>query len=229
MTRVPSLYRQREEPEGVRGVIRAAAPALKGSHFWNEISEDWGCPPPRERAERLLSDLECSRFRAELDIQDVTRVSHEAQVSDIALRYGRTIRFIDREDDDPVLITTCVTYALQVAQEPTFRRLLLAHVRAGKDFMTWMMEGRLVSLPEGEVGSLICYLREGVWQHVGIVVDGCRIRSKWGKSPVYEHEAFDVPASYGDDVRYFQAISPSVATRLFVMFARRHQVPRHPL
>lgn len=73
-------------------------------------------------------------------------------------------------------------------------------------------------------GRVILYFKGGNTTHVGRMV-GSRVISKWGKNPIYEHEIFEVPASYGDEYELFRQPSVGYITKGFVEFVRRH--PRY--
>jgi hypothetical protein len=40
----------------------------------------------------------------------------------------------------------------------------------------------------------------------------------WGTFPVYEHEIWEVPARYGDEVRYFENPGPAGALQLILEY-----------
>ena len=51
---------------------------------------------------------------------------------------------------------------------------------------------------------------------------GIRVISKWGKNPAYEHDMFEVPASYGDEYELFKRPPIGYITSKFIEFVRRH-------
>ena len=58
------------------------------------------------------------------------------------------------------------------------------------------------------------------WQHVGLVYGSDRIISTWGTYPVYEHEISEIPASYGDRMRFYERPTQPDALALFLDYAR---------
>jgi hypothetical protein len=44
--------------------------------------------------------------------------------------------------------------------------------------------------------------------------------SQWGQFPVYEHDVSEVPARYGDEVRYFEMPAQGEPLRLFLEYAK---------
>ena len=57
-------------------------------------------------------------------------------------------------------------------------------------------------------GRVVLHSHHHKMKHIGRVVQGMRIVSKWGKNPVYEHDLCEVPASYGDEYEFLK--QPSV-------------------
>ncbi len=54
-------------------------------------------------------------------------------------------------------------------------------------------------------GDLVVYrTKDGMMSHVGRVHDNGTIISKWSWGPLLKHSTLAVPASYGDDVRYYK-------------------------
>jgi hypothetical protein len=52
-----------------------------------------------------------------------------------------------------------------------------------------------IPAPEASTGRVVLYFKDGEPKHVGKVIEGTRVVSKWGKNPVYQHEISEVPAS----------------------------------
>ncbi len=83
----------------------------------------------------------------------------------------------------------------------------------------------LLLVPKSLDGGLVVYLYGDEPRHIG-VMDGWRVFSKWGKSPVYNHGLFEVPAMYGDETRYYQKPPQQFITKRFIAFVRLHE--RYP-
>ena len=94
------------------------------------------------------------------------------------------------------------------------------NVFAGLDFVEWALAGRLRPIDDPQIGSLAMYFMGEKWRHVGLVYRSGRIISKWGTYPVYEHEISDIPASYGNRVRFYERPTHSDALALFLEYAR---------
>ncbi len=107
---------------------------------------------------------------------------------------------------------SCMTYALGLDSIDAYRRVALAFeppVFAGKDFAHWLIDE--VEQSEGPTpGCLVFYFEGETWRHVGTLddVEGLRVVSKWGEMAVYEHGLDEVPAGYGDKVRFFHKPAP---------------------
>jgi hypothetical protein len=82
---------------------------------------------------------------------------------------------------------------------------------------------RRADLPAAE-GSLALYFPksddyfQSFPMHAGIVTNS-RILSKWGDGPVLEHDALDVPDTYGDGVWYYRKPSLDTIESAFVEYA----------
>ena len=82
------------------------------------------------------------------------------------------------------------------------------------------MDGdRLTEIPAIREDVLVCYFREGVWQHIGIAIAGGRVGSKWGTYAVFDHRLSEVPEDYGDDIRFFVWPSARASAGLLFGFA----------
>lgn len=67
------------------------------------------------------------------------------------------------------------------------------------------------SLDLARHGDHVIYFTSNLgYQHGGIWEDG-RVRSKWGRLPVFSHGIWDVPIGYGNNVRIYPALDPELA------------------
>jgi hypothetical protein len=144
---------------------------------------------------------------------------HRDHVEAVRKTHPHVIRFRELINQ-----STCVLYALGLARERAYRAIALdfdGAIFAGKTFMQWLVSGRhLIELDKPKMGCLALYFDNGVWQHIGIVTGPRRVISQWGEFPVYEHDVCEVPARYGDEVRYFEMLDPGEPLRLFLAFAK---------
>ena len=73
-------------------------------------------------------------------------------------------------------------------------------------------------------GSLVVYLESGRVRHIGRLRAVDLVESKWGVGHLYRHGLFEVPASYGTEVRHFAPISRDQTIDEYVEYAREHGV-----
>ena len=80
-------------------------------------------------------------------------------------------------------------------------------------FVSGLIQDRVLHpIAEHDVApsSLAMYYDAGSLKHAGVVISpDRRVRSKWGGNELFEHPVMEVPAPYGDEVRYF--LPPSEA------------------
>jgi|ERR1700686_3565158 len=119
--------------------------------------------------------------------------------------------------------STCVLYALNLGRDEIYRAIASnfdGRIFAGRAFMEWLINGQLIELDNTKVGCLTLYFNQGVWRHVAVLVGRRRAVSQWGMFPVYEHDLCEVPARYGDELRYFSRPREGEPLRLFLKFAK---------
>jgi len=167
-------------------------------------------------------------LREALDAPDGFPVSkHRERTEAIRAVHSHSVTFQKLIDE-----STCVLYALGLVGNRTYRAIALnfdGQIFAGKAFMEWLMKGHLVEIAALKTGCLAMYSDHGVWQHVGLVVSPGRVISQWGTFPVYEHDVCEVPARYGDEIRYFEMPAPGEPLRLFLEFAKDRGVSQADL
>jgi hypothetical protein len=74
-------------------------------------------------------------------------------------------------------------------------------------------------------GSLVIYFHEAdSFAHVGLVREGGRVESKWGQLGLFEHELFEVPSNYGNNVRFFDSLPFMRSIAFFYDFAEEKGV-----
>ena len=101
-------------------------------------------------------------------------------------------------------------------------------VYAGPDFAHWLVGNRLlteVARADAGNGDLVFYFSAGEFRHAGLLRANGRVVSKWGTGNLYDHELFEVPESYGTDVRYYKRLPRERALPLFTRFAQENGVP----
>jgi hypothetical protein len=133
---------------------------------------------------------------------------------ELRVKHGHTI---ERRSGERQWLDTfnCYALALDLVDTPRYRRLVDEHgdsALADSAFVTGLIEDAEVrEIPEDEIrpGSLVAYFNTGALTHCGLILsDSKRVRSKWGPSELYEHELWEVGASYGREVRFFEPPDP---------------------
>jgi len=160
-------------------------------------------------------------LRNELDTLKMNAYLHIDAVADLAKVFSHTIKRI--QSNTSLHTYTCLVYVLGFAGDTTYPSLVRKannqQAFAGKDFFDWLVANQYLSelSQRGElIGDLVVYLdSDGQFKHIGILVEENRVKSKWGDQGLYEHELFEVPKSYGDDVKFYEAIKYDKALAAF--------------
>jgi hypothetical protein len=132
--------------------------------------------------------------------------------------HPHTVVFRERVDG-----STCALYALGLGQDPTYRAVASnfgGKVFAGRGFMEWLVKDHLVEMDDPKPGCLALYFDGEIWRHAEVVTGIARVTSQWGTFPVYEHGACELPARYGDKVRFFSMPSPGEPLEMFLEYAK---------
>ena len=159
-------------------------------------------------------------LREALDAPDGFIVSRHREYIERVVRSTHAHTAVFRELIDE---STCVLYALSLFQNRTYRAIASnfgGKIFAGRAFMEWLINGHLVEIDEPIPGCLALYFDEGASQHAGFVSHPGRVISQWGMFPVYEHDVCEVPARYGNKLRYFSRPGPGEPLRMFLDYAK---------
>lgn len=113
----------------------------------------------------------------------------------------------------------CFMYALNVVGIKEIEDLLSTRIftlKFGSEFMQDLFQKGLVS--EDKHGTVAVYFDGPTPTHAGAVAKG-RVTSKWGMGNLWEHEVWEVPSSYGNNVRFVRIADPKAITQAFQHFA----------
>ena len=163
------------------------------------------------------------KLRRALDAPDgFDRLKHQNRTEELRASFPHSVRYRELLDG-----STCLTYALGLFRNRTYLAIAGSffnyQIFAGRLFVEWLMEnGHLKEITSPALGCLVFYFADGVWQHAGTAASDKRVISQWGTFPVYDHEVFEVPARYGNQVRYFATPDDESIRALFVAFAKQH-------
>lgn len=139
----------------------------------------------------------------------------QQRIEELRTRCVHTIKWVE---DAGLNKSDCFAYALGI---PSKLLAVPDRIILVKFFNSKLIQ-ILEVVPNPLEGGLVLYLSDGVPQHIG-VMRGERVISKWGKNPVYNHELLDLPASYGNDIRYFKKPPERLITNHFIGFVRSHE------
>lgn len=149
---------------------------------------------------------------------------HIRAVKDIAVEFPHSIVPINSSIE--LSRYNCLMYAFGFAGKSDYEDIAgLPHINvfAGKQFANWLLKNdylKSVTKTKILVGDLVIYLDENdEFLHIGVLAIEMRVNSKWGNQGLYNHNFFEVPASYGDSIGYYKSIDFPVAIELFKDFA----------
>ena len=153
---------------------------------------------------------------------DATIAMHSFCIEELRASFGHSISVLTRERGNRAY--NCVMYALGI--ESNFEYLAMSthcpvDVHASTDFLHFLYEsGALIEQHNYEEGCLVVYSHEGRFRHIGRVVGGGLVHSKWGIGNLYEHQPFEVPASYGIEIRVFDELETEDVLNAFYQYAQ---------
>jgi hypothetical protein len=171
----------------------------------------------------MSHSYDLDKLRRALEAPDgFDRFEHRKRTESLRESFPHSVNYRDLVNG-----TTCLTYALGLFKHPTYLAIAGGffnyEIFAGRLFVEWLLEGaHLNETTHPAPGCLVLYFADEVWRHAGMGAVGQRVISQWGTFPVYDHELFEVPASYGNHARYFLVPDPEKTLALFVEFAKYH-------
>jgi hypothetical protein len=153
-------------------------------------------------------------LRSELDAASKLRVSSEYRERLQALQseFGHSISIL-ADGHGRIGRFNCFAYALGLWNHDTYTM----HVdRDGSsaivnsEFVQRMMKDSElgeIEASKAQAGDMIVYFHKDRATHAGVVAsagDAMSLHSKWGGNEVHQHGIWEVPAAYGDRVRFFR-------------------------
>jgi hypothetical protein len=119
-------------------------------------------------------------------------------------------------------------YAFGFEEDKEYEAIVLASpapVYASTGFVQRLIDrGTLRKLDVPESEALVVYRLNGALTHIGKMLSLERIESKWGIGHLYRHALLEVPAQYGDEMEFFDAIDVDTALDELSIFAREFGV-----
>jgi hypothetical protein len=138
--------------------------------------------------------------------------------------YAHTIEILD--SDHPIESYTCAVYAFHLVGDAVYREIAdsgLGKTYAGRDFVEFAIKAQLLiecGNEEAIAGDFVIYLLEGHFGHIGLVQGEQRVLSKWGTGYLCEHSLWEVPCSYGLEVRFYRGPSVEDCFDIFVEYTK---------
>ncbi len=168
------------------------------------------------------------KLRDMIAVSDAYR--HPSLLRRLSRIYRNSIRLLP--SSHPIYRYTCLMHVFRFAEHPDY--IAIAHhgqgrVFAGADFAHWLVaRGLLMPLrpEEARGGDLVFYFSDGRFKHAGMLIEGGRVVSKWGTGQLYEHDLYEIPDHYGDELRYFASLSCESAIEHFRWFAAEQGIPQ---
>ena len=104
----------------------------------------------------------------------------------------------------------CFTYAFNLLNSSEFLDITERYpfLFAEPRYASYLINNYLCKISETEAVNedYIIYFHEKMPKHAGKYFNG-KIISKWGHFHLLEHEIYEVPSSYGDEIQFFKKIS----------------------
>lgn len=177
----------------------------------------------------MTGDLKLRRRQQEITDEPMLLDELYRAIDSLASSHPHSIRRIHDHQRERC---NCFANAFELVGSQKFR--LIADVDAeaqrnvffaSSEFAPFLI-GRGMLLEKNEVeaksGDIVIYLtEEDIPKHAGTVhSQEKRIMSKWGPGVLVEHALWEVPANYGNLVKYYYRISADEAEREFIEFVR---------
>lgn len=148
---------------------------------------------------------------------------HPARIEVLRAEFGHTIRVVDSQF--PIDAYTCVMHSFELIDDPTYEDIAsygLGNTFAGADFIHFLLNQNLLKEKSPDsvvINDFIFYFDDDRFRHVGKVLGGARILSKWGVGLLYDHSIWEVPSSYGQTIHYFDGADSAQGINLFIAYA----------
>lgn len=129
------------------------------------------------------------------------------------------------KSEHPIERYTCIVHAFDFVENEFYLSIAsfgLGRVFAGPEFVEYMLcNNCLQEKTKSDVaeGDYVIYFKEEQVKHIGLAKPNLRVVSKWGVGQLVEHELYQVPLQYGDNIKYFEPLSKNEALDLFIKYA----------
>ncbi len=158
-------------------------------------------------------------LRHELDKASKLRVpqDYRDELERLRKKYRHSISIL-RDGIDRITRFNCFAYGLGFWKHAEYIRRVDAagnSAIADSHFVSWVLEQdilREISVSDAKEGDVVLYFDKGAVTHAAVLGEEQTLRSKWGGNEVHQHGLWEVPAQYGDTVRYYR--KPDAASLL---------------
>lgn len=165
-------------------------------------------------------------LRNALHLDGIPLKRHAIKIEELQKLYPHTIVKSNKVATAPFVL--CLPYALglpaivKAKLGTTYTDVMLGKNLkiVGVPFAEWLMGGRLEPISQPKVGCIIFYFESAMWRHAGRLVGTDVVNSQWGVFPAYEHGVWEVPLSYGEEIRYYNMPSENEVARLFMEYGQ---------
>ena len=148
---------------------------------------------------------------------------HAALVAGLKRIYDHSIKVL-KEPFSNAHGYNCFMYALGIAALPAD---VLQVARADNlfpdsSFLAFLIATRMEEIDKSLApnGTVVVYFEPPNPKHAGLMKNG-HVVSKWGIGLLWRHGLFEVPSSYGLNVRYFRPLSREVVLDVFYRYGEK--------
>lgn len=174
---------------------------------------------------KILPTSDKILLRTHLSLITENRCFPDSQVNEIKKiqqQYAHSIRVLESPTKN--LTFNCVCYALGLTQDGDYHRLVSTcktDVHADTGFVGYLIDlGVMIKESDANVGLAGVYYDDGRIAHIGRFVSNSRLVSKWGGGLLWEHEAFEVPEEYGNELCVFSIPDVKTTCEHFLNYVR---------
>ena len=154
-------------------------------------------------------------------------LSHPCLIADLRSQVHHTIEVLPSAT--AIDQYTCGMHAFHLVDDEEYRELARLHPEgyASTDFVRYLIcHGVLVQLDTARPDCLVVYFNQGDIKHIGRTVSREVIVSKWVTGHLYRHALFELPSSYGTEVKFYADIDRGTAIDWLKKFIQSKLVSR---
>lgn len=167
-------------------------------------------------------------FRQKLQemTQELDVSKHPALLIGLSKTYPNSILILPSAH--PIDRYTCLVHAFDFTEKKEYLEIATCgsgRIFASPAFALWLLQHNFLdelTQNEDSKGAIILYMDGKNIRHAGLVTRVDRVISKWGIGHLYEHEVFEVPESYGTEVRFFKKPPYNLMYNYLVAYAKEN-------